>query len=261
MNSMFAIVAPGAPRHRHAVARRDIGIGCVEINLPATAGREHETVGPNGFHLAGDFIEHVSAQATIFRREAELAGGDQIDRHVILQQLDLRLCADARQQRGLDLKASHVVHMEDAPLRVAAFAPEIQLAMTGNIAARRNAARVRSARGRVPDLPSPPSRPPAVAKTRAGLERVLNMQLKGILAAGHAGDAALRPGGVRVDAFAFRDDRDPAVLRRLQRKSQPRDAAPDDDEIEFLHPSRMLSIRRVARKRPQPRAACADSIV
>src|SRR4030095_6535091 len=33
----------GAPRHRHSVAGRDRGVGCVEINLPAAPGRENES--------------------------------------------------------------------------------------------------------------------------------------------------------------------------------------------------------------------------
>ena len=96
MNSMFAIDRARAPGHRHAVARRDVGIGRVEINFPATAGREDQPIGADRFDLAGCFIEHVNAETTIFRREAEFAGGDQIDRHVIFEQLDIAATAAAR---------------------------------------------------------------------------------------------------------------------------------------------------------------------
>ena len=86
---MFAIDGTGAPGHRHAVAGRDRRVGRVEIDLAAAAGRQQQAIGPDGFHLAGHFVEHINAEATIFGREAELAGGDQIDRHVIFEQLDV----------------------------------------------------------------------------------------------------------------------------------------------------------------------------
>src|SRR5438270_2187365 len=61
-----------APGHSHAVARRDVGISRVEINFPATAGRKDEPIGADGFHFATSFVEDIHADATIFRREAEL---------------------------------------------------------------------------------------------------------------------------------------------------------------------------------------------
>ena len=61
-----------------------------------------------------------------------------------------------------------------------------------------------------------------VAKPGAGFERVAHMQLERIFVARHAGDAALRPGRIRIGAFAFCDHRDRAVLRRFQGKTQAR---------------------------------------
>ena len=61
------------------------------------------------------------------------------------------------------------------------------------------------------------------------------MKLERILVARHAGDPALRPGRVRVGAFAFRDHGDRTMRRRLQGEGQPGNAAADDDEIVFLH--------------------------
>ena len=76
-----------------------------------------------------------------------------------------------------------------------------------------------------------------VAEPGAGFERVAHVQLEGILLARYARDAALRPGGVGLRAFAFGDDRDRPVPGRLQGKGQSGDAAADDDEIVFLHGS------------------------
>ena len=36
-------------------------------------------------------LEHINAEATIFRREAEFSGSDQIHRHMIFQKIDMRL--------------------------------------------------------------------------------------------------------------------------------------------------------------------------
>ena len=77
-----------APGHRHAVARRDVRVRRVEINFPAAARGQDQPVGPNRFHFARALIEHVNAEAAIFRGEAKFARRDQIDRHVIFQQLD-----------------------------------------------------------------------------------------------------------------------------------------------------------------------------
>ena len=63
----------GAPGHGHAVAGRDVRIGRVEINFPATAGREHDPIRANRFDLASFFIENINAEATVLRRETELA--------------------------------------------------------------------------------------------------------------------------------------------------------------------------------------------
>ena len=41
-----------APRHRDTVASRDIRIGRVEINFPATAGGEHDSIGADCFDFA-----------------------------------------------------------------------------------------------------------------------------------------------------------------------------------------------------------------
>ena len=105
---------------------------------------------------------------------------------------------------------------------MSAFAPEIELAMAGDfaliemqtefhqLANPRRAFRHNRAHGRF------------VAKPGARFERVANMQLEGIFVARHAGDAALRPGGIRIGPFAFRDHRDRAVLRRLQAQKSVR---------------------------------------
>src|SRR5450432_260877 len=57
-----------------------------------------------------------------------------------------------------------------------------------------------------------------IAKPSARIERVINVEAEGVLITRYAGDAALRPSRVRIDAFAFCHNRDSAVFRRLERE-------------------------------------------
>ena len=85
MNSMFAIDRARSPGHGDAIAGRDIRIRRIEINFPATSGRQNDPVRTNRFYLSADLIEDVNAERAIFHGEAEFASGDQVDRHMIFQ--------------------------------------------------------------------------------------------------------------------------------------------------------------------------------
>ncbi len=234
-----------APRHRHAVARRDVRVCRVQINFSAAAGREHDAIRADRFHLSVFFIENVDAEATIFCREAKLARSDQIHRHVIFQKIDMRLPTQLAQQNLLDLLAGHVLHMQDAPFGVTAFSPKIELAMTGNFAFVKLQSKIDKFMNSRRSFRHNRANNFLVAKPGAGFERVAHMQPEGIFVARHAGDPALRPRCVRVRAFAFCDHGHRAMLGRFQRKTEPGNATANHDEIVFLHPSRMLSIKRV----------------
>ena len=54
-----------AIRHRHAVARRDVGIRRVEINFPAAAGRQERHGRGERLDFARFFVEHINAEAAI----------------------------------------------------------------------------------------------------------------------------------------------------------------------------------------------------
>src|ERR1700736_769250 len=88
-----------------------------------------------------------------------------------------------------------------------------------------------------------------IAQARAGFECVADMQLEGIFVARHTSDSSLRPRRVGIRPFALGDDRHRTILRRFQRKAKPCNTAADDNEIVFLHPNTMLSIKRVFPKK------------
>ena len=117
--------------HRDAVAGGDIGIGCVEIDFPATAGGEEKIAAGEGFDLAGVAIQNVHPQATIEPGKAEFLAGDEINGEVVFENLDLRMARDGSEKRAFDFAASHVLGVKDAPLRVAPFATEIEFFFAG----------------------------------------------------------------------------------------------------------------------------------
>src|SRR5262249_31220696 len=87
-----------------------------------------------------------------------------------------------------------------------------------------------------------------VTQSGASLQRIAHVKLKRIFIARYAGDPALRPRRICIRAFAFRDDSHRAALCSLQCKAETGDAAADHNKIVFLHPNRILSIKRVLPK-------------
>ncbi len=164
---------------------------------------------------------------------------------MIFQKIDMRLPSQVAQQNLLDLLAGHVLHMQDAPLGMAAFPPKVELAVTGNFALVELQSKIDKFLNSCRSFGHNRANNSFVAKPGARLERVAHMQLEGIFVARHAGDPALRPRRVRVRTFALRDHPHRAVPGRFQCKTEPGDAAADHDEIVFLHPTRILSIKRV----------------
>ena len=78
-----------APRHRHAVSRRDVWIRRVQIDFAATASRQHDAIGPDRFHFSGVFIQDIDTEATVFCGKTEFRCGEQVHRHVIFHQVDV----------------------------------------------------------------------------------------------------------------------------------------------------------------------------
>src|ERR1700682_4107163 len=138
--------------------------------------------------------------------------------------------------------------MEDASLRMAAFTPKIKLAMPRHLPLIEMQSQLRQLTDSLRPFRDDGADDRFVAESSARVERVAHMQRKRIFIARHARDAALRPGGVRVRAFAFRDHRDRAVPGRFQSEAKSSNAAADDNKVVLLHGRRRLSIKRVLPK-------------
>src|SRR4029450_9380384 len=87
-----------------------------------------------------------------------------------------------------------------------------------------------------------------VTQASASLECVAHVQLERIFIACYASDPTLRPGGIWVGALAFRYNGYRSVLCRFQCETQAGYTAANHHEIVFLHPNRILSIKRVLPK-------------
>ena len=161
---------------------------------------------------------------------------------------------DGGEQRPLDLAAGDVAGVEDAALGVAAFAAEIEFALAILQLA---LVELHAEVDQLLDAAGPSLTMSAdhgfIAQPGAGVEGIAHVELEGILAAGHAGDAALRPGGVRFCAAALGNDDHRAVGGGRAGEAEPGHAAADDGEIVALSSGRgrrgmgrrMLSMSRV----------------
>ena len=228
----------GAISHGHAVAGGDVGIGGVQINLPATAGGQQDRPGDKGLHLAGGLVQNINSEAAIRSRLPELLAGDEVDGKMVLEDFDVGLRGDRSEEGAFDLATGDVLGVEDAPFRMTAFAAEVQFACAvggGDFTLGKFHAEVDEfgdARGPFLDDGADDG---FLAKPGARFERVAHMHLHGVFLAGDSGDAALGVVGVGFGAVFFGDDGHPPAWRDLEGKSQPGDAAAEDEIVKLFH--------------------------
>src|SRR5207302_4534393 len=132
--------------------------------------------------------------------------GDQIDRGMVFQQLYVGRSAERRQQLVFDLAPGHVLHVQHSSLRMPTLAPEIELAMTRNLALIEMDADFHQFPDRLRTFRHNRAHNYFVATPRAVFERVAHASLERILIARGASNPALRPRRVAVGSFAFRAD-------------------------------------------------------
>ena len=214
-----------AVRHRDAVPGRDVRVGRVEVDLPCPAAREHGGAREDGLDDAGADVEDVRTGADL--GPAVLRERDEVDGHVLLEDLNVLGGPDSFEHGALDLAARGVGRVRDAPGRVPAFEVKIEGRLV-TVEARAELLEHRDARGGVLDAELDD---PLVAKAGPGLEGVLDVGLEGVRLAQHGGNAALRVLGVGLVGRALGDDDDGAELLRLEREGQACDPAPDDEEV------------------------------
>ena len=223
-------------RHGHAVARRDVRIARVEVDLAGAARGEHRDARAEASRpgRCGRRARRRRApgrrpagrpSATVSRSTAQWFSNS-----VMLGMRRARV-----QQHRLDLAPGGVAVVQDAALGVAALASEVEgrerlrvrvadaVELHAQLDQRldhRRAALDHEAH----DL--------LVAQPRAGAERVPDVILEGVLAGQHRGDPALRPVGGRVGRALLGDDPDAAGVGHPQGEEEARDAGADHQKVE-----------------------------
>ena len=119
--------APGAPRHGDAVAGRAARRGRIEIGAARAAGGEHGR--PRGQRLdplLGAIVGIDAVDRAAGREIGGVAAGDEVDRDPVGQDLDIGIGEHRFLERLLDRPAGGVGDMDDAAVRMAALAGQMQ---------------------------------------------------------------------------------------------------------------------------------------
>src|ERR1041384_2811937 len=135
--------------------------------------------------------------------------------------------------------------MQNAALGMTAFFTEIKLTMSGNLTLIELQTEFHQFADALRTFGHNRAHDALVTQPGASFERIAYMQLKRVFVARHAGDPTLCPGCICVGALAFRYNSYRSVICRFQCKTQASDTAANHHEIVFLHPNRILSIKRV----------------
>ena len=197
----------GAPCHGEAVSGGDAGVGGVQINPSAAAGGQNDMIGSEGDDLASGFVEDVDTDAAVCADVAQFPEGDQINGHVIGQGLNPGGHPGRLHQCILDGAAGGVFGVKDAAHGVPPFMAQIELREAGGLRAPikldADFDQFADPAGAIGDDTADDG---LVAESIAGLQSVLDVEFKGVLCAGYAGDPSLCVAGVGFVGSAFCDD-------------------------------------------------------
>src|SRR6266513_2201340 len=147
----------------------------------------------------------------------------------------MRLSAQFTQQGVFDLFPGYVSHMKNPALGMTALFAKIKLAMSRNLTFIELQTELSQLADALRTFSHNRAYDSFVTQTRSRFKRVTHVQFKRIFIARHAGDPALRPSGVCVGALAFRHHSHRTVHCHFQRKTQAGNTAADHHEIVFLH--------------------------
>ena len=225
--------AARAPGRGDAVAGGGVGVGGVEVHLARAAGGQNGVAGAEGLDLVPVHIQHigpVAAWRCVGRCTGQLAAGDQVDQHVVLEEHDVGVGPRAFTQRGLHRRASGVGHVHDAPVAVTTLARQVQLAVLGG-KGHTHLAQPGNRRGGVFHGEAGGLQ---ITQAGSGHQGVVHVGCVAVAFGQHGGDAALRPVARPVGNAAFGDHRHPVGGRQVQRGGQAGQAAADDQHVKVV---------------------------
>ena len=116
--------AAGTPAHGNAIPGGGVRIGGVQIDLARASGGKHHMVGSDRFHAAACFVQTIQAKTPV-AGQAQFARGNQVHRHMVFQNRDVRVRLDLGFESGLDCMASRVGGMNHSPVAMPAFAGQV----------------------------------------------------------------------------------------------------------------------------------------
>src|SRR5437899_1045783 len=178
----------GTPGDSDSDTSRNRWVGRIEINLSASACRQHHSITANCFDSSGVLNQGVKTQAAIFCGKTKLCRGDQIDCHVIFQQLHMGSALKFSKKRILNLASCYILHVQHTPLRVSAFSSKVRLAVARNLPLVETHADFLQFADRIRSFGNDCEHDFLITKSRARLERVANMEFEGIFVTRDAGD-------------------------------------------------------------------------
>ena len=217
-------LGPGPPADSHAVARGDVWIAGVEIDLAAAPGGEDRPWRADGEYLSRLLVEQVGADAAVASGEGEATRRDEVDEVRPLPDLHVRQRTHLCKQAGHYLAPGDVAGMEDAAHCVSALASKVVAA--GPITPVEYDAVLLQFAYALWTCGDDLADRRLVAQPRAGVERVSDMALERVFGIDHARNAALGVVAVAVGGALLRHQQDaPAMLGEVYRAHQPRYAA------------------------------------
>ena len=227
--------AARAIRHRNPVARRDVGVCRVAIDLARTTGGEHNDTGTKDLDFSCLFVEHVGAEATVVDAAiAQATTRDQVDRVVVLKKRDLRMRRRRLHQRLGDRATRGVFGVHDATRGVTTFTGEVELGGVVGAARELHTALHQFLQARR-SLFDTDANSFGIVETVAGDDRVFDVRGEAVVFVDDDRDAALRPARIAIEAVTLGDNRDATVLGELESGGESGGAGAENEDIKDVH--------------------------
>ena len=156
-----------------------------------------------------------------------MTSGDQVDTRLSRQQRDVRMRLGGLEQCRLHRPARRIVDMHDAAVRMAALARQVQ--RLGFLVERH--AHFDQPLDRVGRIFNDELDRLAPVEPRARDHRIVDMIFERVARVEYRRDPALRPGGRSAGQLALRENENAAMLRKRDRRRQPRRAGTDNDDV------------------------------
>ncbi len=222
----------GSPCHRNPITRGAARGGAELVDAARAACRHNRGLGGVGRHLPRCGVERIGtphpARARVFRL---MPPGDEIDAGAIGHQRDIGAFFGGFEQRSLHRPAGRVIDMDDAAMRMAAFAREVQIAsLIHGITVERHA-QLAQAINRARRAFDNKFHRLAVVQPSACDHRIADMILKRVARIKNRRDPALCPCGRATAQRALGEHEHLALLRQRQRSGEPSRARADDKDV------------------------------